>query len=127
MTGDLLEHQQLGAVEMPDDRHAGRNPGRGFVDGREVMQVQDVGLAGARTLELARPGGNLELILVVVERRKDTVRSAGTVLEGRMQWRAAESAREPLRRLTRQSVVERDRADISVEPPRAAVLALVFS
>ena len=53
--GDLLEHQQLSAVELADDRHVRRDPRGGFVERREMVQVQHVGLARAGTPELARP------------------------------------------------------------------------
>jgi hypothetical protein len=44
---DLLEHQQLRAVEMPDDGHAGRDALGRLVERREVMEVQDVRVGGA--------------------------------------------------------------------------------
>ena len=42
---DRLEHQQLGAVQVADDRHVGRDPRGGLVQRRQVVQVQHVGLA----------------------------------------------------------------------------------
>ena len=32
-------------MQVPDDRHIGGDPGRGFVDRREVMQMQHVSFA----------------------------------------------------------------------------------
>ena len=52
---DLLEHQQLGAVQVADARDVGKAPLRGLVDGREVVEVQNVGVAGAGELELLLP------------------------------------------------------------------------
>ena len=48
---DLLEHEQLGAVQVADDRHVGRDAGGRLVQRREVVQVQDVGPGGAASLE----------------------------------------------------------------------------
>ena len=44
---DRLEHQQLGAVQVADDRDAGRDARRRLVERRQVVQVQDVGVAAS--------------------------------------------------------------------------------
>ena len=49
-----LEHQQLGAVQVADDRDVGRHAGGRLVDRRQVVEVQDVGVGGARRLQRAR-------------------------------------------------------------------------
>ena len=57
---DLLEHQQLGAVQVADDRDVGRDARGRLVQRREVVQVQDVALR-RRPLARARaaPGGDV--------------------------------------------------------------------
>lgn len=49
--GDLLEHEQLGAVEVAEDGHPGSDPRRRLVERGEVVEVQDVRLARARPRE----------------------------------------------------------------------------
>ena len=78
---DRLEHQQLGAVQLSDDRHAGSHASGRLVDRRQMMEVQNVGFGGTGRRELARPCRNLPLILLVVERCEHTVDGAGAVLE----------------------------------------------
>ena len=79
---DRLEHQQLGAVQVADDRHVRRDPRGRLVDRREVVEVQDVGLARARVRERPRPGADLALEGGVVEAGEDLVGRARAVLVG---------------------------------------------
>ena len=79
---DLPQHQQLGAVQMPDPRHAGEGPLRRLVHRGQVMQVKEVGLARARAARAWRaPGLHLVLVRMVVEPREHPVGGAGAVLE----------------------------------------------
>ena len=107
--GDLLEHQQLGAVQVRDDRDAGRDARGGLVQRREVVEVQDVALGRAGGRERVRPRGDVRLEARVVDRREDLVVGAGPVLEGRVHRRVAG--------------VEVDRPDVEavVEAARVAV------
>ena len=86
---DALEHEQLGAVQMADDRDAGRHARGRLVDRGQVVQVQDVGVGGARVLQCARPGGDVGLVGVVVEGGEDAVGSVGAVLVGGVHRRLA--------------------------------------
>ena len=90
-----LEHQQLGAVQVADDRDVRRDARRRLVDRGEVVQVQRVGVGGAGGGQSARPCRHLTLVGVVVERGEHPVRSAGTVLVGRVHRRG------PRRRIER--------------------------
>ena len=92
---DLLEHQQLGAVQVADDRDVRRDARRRLVDRGEVVQVQRVGIGGAGGGQSTRPCRHLTLVGVVVERGEHPVRGAGTVLVGRVQRRG------PRRRIER--------------------------
>ena len=84
---DRLEHQQLGAVQVADDRDVGRDPRGRLVQGREVVEVQDVGLGRARVRERARPRVDLALVGGLVEAGEDRVRRALAVLVGRVEGR----------------------------------------
>ena len=84
---DRLEHQQLGAVQVADDRDAGRDARGGLVERRQVVQVQDVGVRRAGGLQRARPGRDLVLGVGVVERGEDAVGRVRAVLVGRVQRR----------------------------------------
>ena len=84
---DLLEHQQLGAVQVADDRDVRRDARRRLVDRGEVVQVQRVGIGGAGGDQHARPCRDLTLVGVVVERGEHAVRGAGAVLVGGVQRR----------------------------------------
>jgi hypothetical protein len=64
---------------------------------------------------------------VIIKDREHAVRGTVSILERRVQRGAAGTARESLRRITRQRAVKSDSADISVELPRVAVLALIVS
>ena len=107
---DLLEHQQLGAVDVADDRHVGRDARRGLVDRRQVMEVQDVGLARARLVEPLRPEVHQPLVGGVVDAREDRVGSVLAILVGRMQ-----------RGLDGERVVDRAHVEAGVEVARVAV------
>ena len=87
--GDLLEHQQLGPVQVPDDGHAGSDARGGLVQRGQVVQVQDVGPGGAGALQGRRPGGDVQLVGRVVDGREARVRGAGPVLEGGVHRRVA--------------------------------------
>ena len=84
---DRLQHQQLGAVQVADDRHVGRRALGGLVQRREVMQVQHVGVRGARGLQRPRPRRHLMLGVVGVQQPETAVGRAGTVLVGRVHRR----------------------------------------
>ena len=121
--GDLLKHQQLSAMELANDRHAWRDVRGGFVERREMVQVQHVGLARAGTPELARPGPHVALVVEVVEHREDAVGGARTVLERWVQRGTAEGALEPQRRAARERRVKFDRVHITVEGFRVTMNA----
>ena len=114
---DRLEHQQLGAVQVADDRHVRRDALRRRVDRRQVVQVQDVDLVGARARERARPRVDVVLEHVVVERGEDAVGRARPVLVGRVQrhlgphrvlrGRAPRSCRRAARRARRRTRARR--------------------
>ena len=87
--GDALEHEQLGAVQVADDRDVGRHARGRLVDRGQVVEVQDVGVGGARLLQRARPGGDMGLVGVVVEGGEDAVGGVGAVLVGRVHGRVA--------------------------------------
>ena len=107
---DLLEHQQLGAVQVADDRDVRRDARRRLVDRGEVVQVQRVGIGGAGGGQRARPRRDLTLVCVVVERGEHAVRGAATVLVGRVQ------RHDPRRRIERvgrsECLVEGHRMDV---------------
>ena len=71
-------------MQVRDDRHVGRDAGRGLVHGREVVEVEHVVVGGARRLERRRPGGDVPLVLVVVHGGEHAVGSVGPVLVGRV-------------------------------------------
>ena len=85
----MLEHQQLGAVEMADDRHAGRDARGGLVDRVEVVQVQDVGLGRTGALERRGPGVDVALVLLVAHAREHLVGGVRAVLVGGLHRRLA--------------------------------------
>ena len=87
---DGLEHQQLGAVEVADDGHVGRDAGRGLVEGGEVMEMQHVGVTRPGGLQRARPRGHEVVGDVVAERGEDAVGRAGSILEGGVEGRVGE-------------------------------------
>jgi hypothetical protein len=109
--GDRLEHQQLGAVQVRDDRDARRHARGRLVDRRQVVQVQDVGVRRARVGQRLRPRVDVLGVDVVVDGREDAIGGPGPVLIGRMQRRVAR--------------VEVDRADVEAlkEGARVAVAA----
>ena len=87
--GDLLEHQQLRAVEVADHRHPGRDAGRRLVQRREVVQVQHVGPGGAGLGQGTAPRGDVLLEGRRADHREAGVRRARAVLEGRVHRRVA--------------------------------------
>ena len=87
--GDPLEHEQLGAVEVHDDRHVGRDARRGLVHRREVVEVEHVVLAAPAASSARRPGGDVPLVLVVVHGGEHAVGGVGPVLVGRVHRRVA--------------------------------------
>ncbi len=80
--GRLLEHEELRAVEVADDRHVGRDPLRRGVERREVVEVEDVVIGRAGFLEDVRPGVDLVLVGGVAECGEDAVGRALAVLVG---------------------------------------------
>jgi len=112
-------------MQLADDRDVRRDARGRLVERGEVMQVQHVSVAGSGALQLARPRRDLELVLVVVELGEDPVRCTGTVLEGRMQRRAADTGLEPLRRVAGKRRIEVDCAHVPVERSRITVRALI--
>ena len=110
--GDALEHEQLGAVQVADDRDVGRHARGRLVDRGQVVQVQDVGVGGARLLQRARPGGDVGLVGVVVEGGEDAVGGVRrgprrTGASARRRGRSAPRGRRSPRRSARR---RRDRA-----------------
>ena len=108
-------------MELTDDRHVRRDARGGFVERREMVQVQHVGLPRTGTLELARPGPHVALVVEVVEHREDAVGGARTVLERWVQRRTADGSLEPQRRATRERRVKFDRVHVTVEGVRVAM------
>jgi hypothetical protein len=86
---DLLEHQQLGAVQVAEHRHPGSDACRGLVQRREVMQVQEVRTGRVDPLQRARPGHDVLLVGGVVHGGEDGVGRARAVLVGRMHRRVS--------------------------------------
>ena len=82
--GDLLEHQKLGAVQVPDHRNSRCHPPRCLVQRRQVMQVKDVGVRCARVGQRYDPGVDMALVLLVIDAGEAPVDGAGTVFVGRM-------------------------------------------
>lgn len=74
-------------MEVADDGHTRRHPACGLVQRRQVMEVQHVGLSGARALQLPGPGPDLALVIEVIEAGEDGVRRARPLLEGGMDRR----------------------------------------
>ena len=107
---DLLEHQELGAVDVAHHRHVGGHARRGLVDRRQVVQVQDVGLARPRLLQPLRPELHQPLVGGIVDAREDGVGGVLAVLVGRMH-----------RRLDVERVVDRAHVEPGVEVARVAV------
>jgi hypothetical protein len=81
---DVLEHQQLGPVQVGDDRDARGDALGRLVERRQVVEVEHVGAGGVRRREVSRPGGDLVLVGAVVQRAHDPIRRARAVLVGRM-------------------------------------------
>ena len=117
---DRLQHQQLGAVEMPDHRHAGSDARGRLVDRCQVVQVQDVGVRRAGRLQRVAPRHDLALVLVVVERREDAVGRARPVLVGRVHRRVRQHR---VGRLERARHVQRADVEPGIELARVARLA----
>jgi hypothetical protein len=114
---DRLEHRQLGAVQMRDDGHLGRDQRGGLVERRQVVQVQDVRAGGAGRRELPRPGRDQVLEDVIRERAHHAVRRARPVLEGRGQRRIGE---QRVGRGQRGGEVDGPQVQARVEPARVA-------
>ena len=84
---DLLQHPQLGAVELAEHRDL-RERARGcLVDRGEVVQVEHLGAAGAGAPEGLLPGLDQPLVGAVADGGEDPVRRAGPVLVGRLEGR----------------------------------------
>ena len=78
---DLLEHQQLGAVQVADDRDVRRDARRRLVDRGEVVQVQRVGIRCAYRGQSARPCRHLMFALRVrFPRARHTVATAASLM-----------------------------------------------
>ena len=76
--------EQLGPVEVADDRDVRRHARGGLVDRRQVVQVQDVGAEDVGAEQRALPREDLALELLVVERGHDRVGAVVAVLEARV-------------------------------------------
>ena len=61
---DVIEHLQVGAVQMGDERTLGPNPSDGLVHRRQVMKVNDVDLTEACALKDSLPRRHLSLRLL---------------------------------------------------------------
>ena len=123
--GDPFEHQQLGSMELTDDRDVRSHPSGGLVERGEMVQMQHIRIPGSGVLERPRPCSNLQLVLVIIERREHAIGRADPILERRMQGRAPGRPSEPVRGIARQRRIEIDRAHLPVESVRVAVRAQV--
>jgi hypothetical protein len=77
---ERTQEGELGAVQLPDDRHAGEGAQGGLVGRRQVVQVEQVGLGGARAGKRYRPGRHQPLVGGVVDRGEDAVGAGRPVL-----------------------------------------------
>jgi hypothetical protein len=116
---DRLEHQQLGAVQVPDHRNLRRHARRRLVDRRQVVQVQHVCVRRARGLQRPAPGGDLALERLGAELGEDPVLRVRPVLVGRMHRRVG---RHRIGRRQRRGHVERAHVEPGVELARVARL-----
>ena len=92
--GDALEHQQLRAVDVAEDRDAGGDAPGGLVERGQVVQIEHVGLGASCGGELARPGVDLALEGGVVERGEDRVLGVAAILVGSVHRRRSRTALE---------------------------------
>src|SRR4051812_30106523 len=106
---------ELRAVQLPDDRQRGEVPERRLVSGGEVVQMKEVGLAGACFGERHRPGSHKSLVGHVVDRGEDTVRADRTVLVRRLE---RDTRGERIRELERRRIVDDRKVDAGVEARR---------
>lgn len=114
---DRLEHEELRAVQVRDDGDPGRDARRRLVQGGEVMEVEDVGLRGARCPERTRPRHDLMLVELLVQGGEDAVGRAGAVLEGRVHGRLGAHG---VGRGQRSGEVDGAQVEPGKEPPRVA-------
>jgi hypothetical protein len=84
----------------------------GLVDRRQVMEVQDVGVAGARAQQRPAPGADLPLERGLAEPGEDRIGRVGSVLVGGVHRHAGRVEVDDLR------------VQAAVEPARVAVAAL---
>jgi len=85
-TPDAIEHLQIRAVQMGDERALGPKPSGGLMHRRQVMEMNDVDVAEACALEHALPRPHLSLRLLRAQSRKDRIRRSLPILEGAMEW-----------------------------------------
>ena len=90
-----------------------------------MVQVEKVDGLGVGQSQLPRPGLDLKLVGLVVERGQDRILGTGAILIGAVHRRGPGRAFEPKRVVTAQSGREVDRAQIEplVEACRQGVLA----
>jgi hypothetical protein len=120
---DLLEHEQFRPVQVPDDRHRGRDAHRGRVQRREVVQVQDRRRARAGIAQRPGPGVDLARVGGVVEGGEDDVGGARPVLVGRMHRRRRCGRIERIARGERRVEVDDVHVEAGIETARIGMLA----
>ena len=70
---ERTQEGELGAVQLPDDRHGGERAQGGLVGWCQVVQVEEIGLGGARAGERCCPGCHQPLVGGVVDCGEDAV------------------------------------------------------
>ncbi len=123
--GDLFQHQQLGAVHVPEHRRRREGPRRRLVQRGQVVQVEEVGVAGPGQLHLAGPGVDLDLVGDLADAGDDRVLGAKAVLVGAVHRRrpGAGLEAEPVGAAQRRREVDRPQVEPGVEARRQRVLA----
>jgi hypothetical protein len=114
---DLLEHQELGAVQVADDRDVRRDPRRGLVQRRQMVEVQHVDLARARGHQYVAPSVGQVLGDVAAQRGEHPVRRVPPVLVGGVERRVGE---QRVGRVERGGEVEGVHVEAGVELARVA-------
>ncbi len=100
---------------LADHRNVGRDPGCGFVDRRQMVQVQDIRFSRTAKQKFTAPRIYLAFVVTIVKYREDHVWSAGSVLVGGMQRSVALPSVKLQRRVAGQRQVKAHRMRPAVE------------
>src|SRR6266540_3717307 len=116
---DRPQQRQLSTVQLTEHRHRGERTRSCLVRGRQVMEVQQIGIPGTSASEHADPGPDEPLEGSIIDGSKDAVRRPRPVLVG---GRERHGRGERIRQLECGRIVERLDVDPREEAARARQL-----